>query len=561
MKTADILRADHPTRWNSLIKLIKESKTANPYTHGEYESYWNEQCEVNFPILYLASLHLRHFAAQKNCYTYLFATRDCCHWVRVFQAMFPEERVHYFNCSRNMFDNSISSGNVPFRNYVSAVVGDPIQSTVYVDIHGSGRRMFEYFHKEFNSTPYCFLLSARYKDYADFPKGSQSYMNGRLHNIVFGCRGSPIEMLNYDVVGTLQNFGLDGPVRSELEYSLEWVKPYHACIQHILDRLPPVDEPRTTDPQVSGILEQMFKSVKKHLPAISEHVKHIGKHPKKAPAVKSSAASAVKSVKLSWLLEQLDAHGAVPRQFALERPSNAPAEILQDPSIKNKKMMRDLNFRELLSTDTVYSLVWAATLEQETTDPDSRALQCVVKMVLLTSGEHRPDSDYFREDAADPFRHTLFRDKKPMEPKAFLHEVESLESLAAAGLAPKVYRRWICDTSAVHYGFIVMQRMDTSLKRVVVNRELSTGEKKKVRTLFERLHKSFVHGDLKPSNVGVNLNADGTIAECLLFDCQKVRSRNSMKSKDFQKGIKHDLQNYGKHLEANMNLSDDRFAR
>jgi len=88
------LQASKLPIWSELMKIIKKSSQVNPYliNGGEeannYHLMWEEQCGINFPLLYVASLYLYYYAAEKNCDTFLFATRDCCHWFKVFKKLF-----------------------------------------------------------------------------------------------------------------------------------------------------------------------------------------------------------------------------------------------------------------------------------------------------------------------------------------------------------------------------------------------------------------------------------------------------------------------------------------
>src|SRR5205085_2795640 len=102
-----------------LIPIIEKTWKLNPYrqaentpvpkggdTEGEKRSamMWEEQVTLNFPLLYLASWYVYQYAKERGIKTLLFATRDCCHWVKIFQKMFPDMTAHYFHCSRNLFE-------------------------------------------------------------------------------------------------------------------------------------------------------------------------------------------------------------------------------------------------------------------------------------------------------------------------------------------------------------------------------------------------------------------------------------------------------------------------
>ena len=92
-----------------------------------------------------------------------------------------------------------------------------------------------------------------------------------------------------------------------------------------------------------------------------------------------------------------------------------------------------------------------------------------------------------------------------------------------------------------------MEKMDGSVKDVLLKRSLTTSEDNLIEALINKMHqKGVTHGDLKPSNIGVFLN-DGQIIECKVLDTQKVRIR----AKKIQKAIDHDWATYRKHYKQN----------
>lgn len=53
-----------------LIKCINNAKKFNPYTEEDGKLMWREQCFINFPLLYLASIYLYNYAKQYGCDTF-----------------------------------------------------------------------------------------------------------------------------------------------------------------------------------------------------------------------------------------------------------------------------------------------------------------------------------------------------------------------------------------------------------------------------------------------------------------------------------------------------------
>ena len=75
-----------------LAQLIREVRLANPMPcsrPGE-RALWNLSCQLNSPLLLLASLELEQHANQIGVGELLFVSRDCLMWHRLFARLFPE---------------------------------------------------------------------------------------------------------------------------------------------------------------------------------------------------------------------------------------------------------------------------------------------------------------------------------------------------------------------------------------------------------------------------------------------------------------------------------------
>lgn len=221
-----------------------------------------------------------------------------------------------------------------------------------------------------------------------------------------------------------------------------------------------------------------------------------------------------------------------------------------------------LTFINVLSRRTAYGLIWIGKYEQQI---------CVVKMIMLTTGIHfdktervyrRPDGKkldettadkYFNHNDAKPFLHVDFRHRRSMTPEAFTKEVDDLIGLDKLGIAPKVYGYGINRSHEIHYGFIVMEKIDCSLKDIYLQRELTHSEDKLIRKLIDRLHDQFgiIHGDLKPSNIGVYLDKSGNIIDGCFFDCQKIKHKDKYTDSEFTKLADREANNYKKHIIKN----------
>ena len=272
----------------TLSRMISHIHNKNPYDIDNDSDkikhiMWNEQCYINFPMLYIASIYLYLYAKDAGCNKFLFVTRDCCHWYKVFKCLFPDEEVHYFHASRNVFEKVINMKNHPYDKYVNDIINNNVDKCIFVDIHGTGKRVFNYFAKKYGRVPHYFLFSATHKVLSDFPAITIKYSNNFV-NLLFDIRGSPIEMLNYDLIGTLQDYSFNGPIRDPLEYDPNLINVYHRAINKCLKYISPIEfdmnKSKYNYKNLRHLLKHLSKAIITDKPIISKYIKHIGKHKK-----------------------------------------------------------------------------------------------------------------------------------------------------------------------------------------------------------------------------------------------------------------------------------------
>jgi len=192
-------------------------------------------------------------------------------------------------------------------------------------------------------------------------------------------------------------------------------------------------------------------------------------------------------------------------------------------------------------------------------------------MIMLTTGIHYDQhngeyrtshnrtlsengaSKYFDHNDLRPFHHIDFRHRHSMTPDAFSRELNELIKLGHLGIAPSVYGHCIEKSFDIHYAFIIMERVDCSLKDIYLVRELHHDEDKIIKKLINKLHKKhgIIHGDLKPSNIGVYLNKDNRIIRGCFFDCQKIKHQSEMSENEFKRKAERDITNFQKHIIKN----------
>ena len=200
--------------------------------------------------------------------------------------------------------------------------------------------------------------------------------------------------------------------------------------------------------------------------------------------------------------------------------------------------MDGLVFNSIVSDKTHYGVIW---------EGQYKGLDCIIKMVALDTGIHydKRHDCYRNHDSriststaikhfetnhktqinniTIPFHHTKYIKRKAMSIDNFHHEISMLKSVNKIKLAPKLYHHWIDNKSyKVHYGFIVMERMSSTVKDILLRRNLSSKELEYIQSKINKLRRHNIkHGDLKPSNIGVNLDRSGYISSIRMIDWAK----------------------------------------
>ncbi len=238
-------------------------------------------------------------------------------------------------------------------------------------------------------------------------------------------------------------------------------------------------------------------------------------------------------------------------------------EIVKNVTTGQNFLSDKIIFGEVISRRTAYGLIWEGKYDNK---------PCVIKMIMLTTGIHYDKNYnvyrdgmnqkliyeyadyYFSENDEKPFYHTDFRHRRSMTPNNFFYEVDQIIALSKIDLAPSVYGYGICNESyEIHYGFLVMEKVDCSLKDIYMNRLLDETEIMIVNGTIDHLHNKYgiIHGDMKPSNIGAYLDHNGRIIKCCFFDCQKIKHRSDYDENKFQQLVKKDWNIYNKHIIKN----------
>lgn len=201
--------------------------------------------------------------------------------------------------------------------------------------------------------------------------------------------------------------------------------------------------------------------------------------------------------------------------------------------ILSKKLLNKVEFIKIISNTSCYGVVWIGNY---------KAKPIAIKMIMLSSGISN-----IKKKESKPFIHSEFTNKKSLSMEKLRIEVLALNQMNKLGLAPALYKTFIVTDYGIHYAFVLMELMDHSLKEIFMQRSLNTLEKEIVKKKIKEMHKQgIVHGDMKPSNIGVRLDSNGNIVYINFLDCGKIRMMKDLTSEKFQKLIKFDWSTFNK---------------
>jgi serine/threonine protein kinase len=253
-----------------------------------------------------------------------------------------------------------------------------------------------------------------------------------------------------------------------------------------------------------------------------------------------------------------------------------------------------VNFKKVISNQSCYGLIWEGTYSKVSDE------SVAIKMVMLKSGDHydhisqvyynllgqtKEPPESFQTDNDAPFLHTEFKTKRSMDHNKFIKEIQNLQELSssqstidgfvptgqepgaqrsgpiptvqepgAQRSGPRFYGAYIVAEYPIHYGFIIMERTDCSLKDILLTRSLTSAEDQIIKIAIDKLHQNYVHGDMKPSNIGVFLDSKTKIINKVYFlDCGKLRNkRDFLTPNAFSLKVAADWRIYHKHKLQNI---------
>jgi hypothetical protein len=247
-----IERALNSAGHGGLANLMRALRLMNPCA-VDLLAYqlWDEQSQMNVPILILTSLFLDEFCKAHKKQRILFSARDCCHLIKIFETLFPEYESIYFNSSRHVYRH-------PSPQYLEYIKSVYSADAVIVDLHGSGKTCTNFFTKYFKFTP-CYIPIVGF---------------GHLGFGITRDLGDTIERINYAAEGTLVDYDDQGPVRHPPEYNVEYLQPAYECIKWCVNLLKCYHFGYFD----LALLSNLLKILSKRGYVLSRYIKHVGQH-------------------------------------------------------------------------------------------------------------------------------------------------------------------------------------------------------------------------------------------------------------------------------------------
>ncbi len=195
---------------HELADLMRMLRLSNPHQKDtlKYRT-WDEQTQLNIPVLLSFSFCLDRFCKKKNKNSILFSARDCCLLIKIFPKLFPSYDSTYFLCSRRVYEK-------PSPAYLDYVRSLYTPDTVIVDGHvHTSKHSLGFFKVHFNTVPTIVAMTCTLRPDLCLVKASSE----------------KIEELNPALVGSLADYSLSGPIFFPLEHSAELVTVTHTCIE------------------------------------------------------------------------------------------------------------------------------------------------------------------------------------------------------------------------------------------------------------------------------------------------------------------------------------------
>ena len=189
----------------------RAARLQNPHAPGTDEArWWDGAAGSNVPFILTAAALVREYAAASGAERIAFVSRDAILLGRAYHALY-NETVAIFHASRQ----TLREPSAEFLTYVKRLA----PGTLFVDLHGTGRTLRQFFQAADLKLAYVFVCGqARMAAHAP--------ALAKLRGI---GAGTAVEVMNYHDEGRVVDVIGGRPVRADLEYDPAPVRVHQAA--------------------------------------------------------------------------------------------------------------------------------------------------------------------------------------------------------------------------------------------------------------------------------------------------------------------------------------------
>lgn len=195
--------------------LLREFRHRNPYDFDTLDfKLYNDQAEINIPILIAISRKLYELMVNENRKTLLCQTRDGCFLQHIFKALYPTLTCKSLETSRHIYSNP----NDDYKKYLKSIYNHT--DCIIFDLDGAFKSGRELYKELFDAYPRVHLFL--------YYSNRAPIYEGLTYSII--DKYPFLNSYNVDTVGTLLEYKNNIFIRKSVNYSIEKALLYKKTI-------------------------------------------------------------------------------------------------------------------------------------------------------------------------------------------------------------------------------------------------------------------------------------------------------------------------------------------
>jgi hypothetical protein len=252
--------------WTPLANLLREVRLANPFPTSQpaERHLWLLSCQLNFPLLFLASLEVETLAHERHIPELLFVSRDCLLWHHLYQHLFPQRRSLYLFTSRHCLLK-------PSDNYLHYFRAAWHPDSLIIDLFSTGSSWAALFAR-LHARARCFFIG-HVDNYAYLPEAPNPNTWLDLTNVFCNSAldfpvNKNVEMLNYAPYPSVEDVRLlpgnvPCPVLADtLEYDHHFPEAAHRAFRYAVQQMGHYpDLPRSRPGPLTDLIKLFVKLI------------------------------------------------------------------------------------------------------------------------------------------------------------------------------------------------------------------------------------------------------------------------------------------------------------